>query len=119
MLALHSVLSNSIIMYLLLIGLWGLVGYFRGFGLSPNYRGALVIGEVVLLVQAVLGVTLLLMGGAPRDGLHFLYGVAAFLGLPLAYSYVRGRDPRSALLVYSLTALFVFGLALRATITAL
>lgn len=114
----HGVLANSIVLYLLLVGLWGLGGYFRGFSMTPNYRGALVIGELVLLVQAVVGVVLVVMGLVPRDGLHFLYGAASALGLPLAYTYMRDRHDRRTLLVYSLTALFVFGLSLRAITTA-
>lgn len=116
---LHSVIANSIILYLLLIGLWGLGGYFRGFSLSRNYAGALVIGEIVLLVQAVVGLSLVVLGRVPADSMHFLYGVGAPLGLPMAYTYLQGRKDRAALLVYSLAALFVFGLAVRALTTGL
>lgn len=114
----HAILANTVILYLLLVGLWGLGGYFRGYRLTPNYKGALIIGELALLAQALVGVTLLLLGWPLRDAMHLLYGLGAPLGLPLAYTYVRERDDRQALLVLSLTALFVFGLALRAMTTA-
>lgn len=115
----HGVLANSVVLYLLLVGLWGLRGYLRHYGVSRNYLGALAIGEAVLLLQALVGAVLLFMGRVPREELHYLYGVGSALGLPLAYSYLRGREDRRALLVYSLTTLFVFGLAVRAITTAL
>ncbi|MBI4493883.1 MAG: hypothetical protein HY690_13915 [Chloroflexi bacterium] len=118
LIALHATLANSIILYLLLVGLWGLGGYFRGFRLTRNYTGALVIGEIVLVAQGVVGLALVLLGVMPGEGMHFLYGVASVLGLPLAHSYAQGRDDRQILLIYSLATLFVFGLAVRALTTA-
>ena len=48
---------------------------------------------------------------------HYLYGITAVLVLPFAWSYLRSRDPRQSLLIYSLIALFIFGLAVRGMIT--
>ena len=39
------------------------------------------------------------------------------LVLPFAWSYLRARNQRQALLIYSLIALFIFGLAVRGMIT--
>jgi hypothetical protein len=115
---LHAIIANSIWLYLLLVGLWGLVGYFRRMPLTPSFKGAVIISEVVLLVQALIGLILVLLGFAPRDAMHYLYGVGAPLGLPLAYTYARGREDRQAMLYYGLAALFVMGLSLRAMTTA-
>jgi hypothetical protein len=42
-----------------------------------------------------------------------LYGVTAILVLPFAWSYLRDRNQRQALMIYSLLALFIVGLAIR------
>jgi hypothetical protein len=39
------------------------------------------------------------------------------LVLPFAWSFFRARDQRQALLIYSLIALFTFGLAVRGMMT--
>jgi hypothetical protein len=49
--------------------------------------------------------------------LHWLYGLAAVLILPFVWSYVRDRAPRQGLLLYSLVALFIAGLAIRGMVT--
>lgn len=103
---------------MLFCGLWGLVAYFRGGRVTPSYTGALLLGEVVIAVQGVLGMILVVLGLLPRDLMHFLYGVASLLALPVTFTYLKGRTDREAQLVYSLVALFVFGLAIRALTTA-
>ena len=56
-------------------------------------------------------------GARPHASSHYLYGVTAVLVLPFAWSYLRTRDQRQALLIYGLIALFIFGLAVRGAIT--
>jgi hypothetical protein len=46
-----------------------------------------------------------------------LYGVTAAIVLPFLWSYVRDRAPRQGLLLYSLVALFIVGLAIRGMTT--
>ena len=53
----------------------------------------------------------------PPGATHYLYGITAVLALPFAWSFLRARDKRLALLIYSLVALFIFGLAVRGMIT--
>ncbi len=103
---------------MLFCGLWGLVAYFRGSRVTPSYTGALFLGEAIIAVQGILGMVMVVLGLLPRDLMHFLYGVASLLALPVAFTYMKGRTDREAQLVFSLVALFVFGLAIRAQTTA-
>jgi hypothetical protein len=113
----HDRLSVTLMLFMAAVGVWGVVAYFRGQSLSGSYAGALAIGEALVLVQVAAGATVLLSGARPPSATHYLYGITAILALPFAWSWLRGRSQRQALLIYSLVALFIFGLAVRGIIT--
>lgn len=104
-------------LFFLFVGLWGLFEYMRGGVLGGSVAGALIIGQVLVAVQVLLGVVLLADGFRPAESVHYLYGASAILVMPFAWSYMRARAPREALLIYSLVALFVCGLAIRGMTT--
>lgn len=112
---LHDRLGMTMIWFALLLGIWGLWRYVRGLGVDSNYLGAVVIGEILILVQGALGLVLFFEGMRPGRLVHLLYGVAAALAFPAAYTYTQGGTDRRAMLIWSLVALFVFGCAVRAT----
>jgi hypothetical protein len=114
---LHDRLSTTVMLYMAALGLWGLVAWFRGQAVSGSIGGALVIAEILVLVQVGAGVLLVASSLRPPTATHYLYGISAVLVLPFAWSYFRGRDQRQALLIYSLLALFIFGLAVRGAMT--
>jgi hypothetical protein len=76
------------------------------------------IGEVLFLLQAVMGGILYFSGLRPAQLVHLLYGALGVFALPAAYTYSRGGDDRRGSLIYSLICLFLFGVALRAITTA-
>lgn len=118
MLLLHSRLAVAVLLYMLILGVWGLVGALRRTpGIAPSYRGSLVIGELLAVVQVLLGGGLLLAGHRSPEGLHYLYGLLVPLILPFLYGAVRGQPGRRAALLYGIASLFVFALALRAIAT--
>ena len=104
-------------LFMAAVGAWGIVAYLRGQSISGSYAGALAIGEALVLVQVAAGTAMLAAGARPPTATHYLYGITAILCLPFAWSWLRGRSQRQALLVYSLVALFIFGLAVRGMIT--
>ena len=75
----HRVLSNTIWLFFLLLGVWGLIRAFRRHGVNSSYMGAMVIGEAVFIVQAVLGIILMISGERPGRGIHLLYGAFALV----------------------------------------
>ena len=105
-------------LFMFVTGVWGLVTYLRGGTLAGNLAGTFVIGQVLIVVQIAAGTILFLDGSRSGSVVHYLYGLTALLVLPFAWSYLRERSPRQALLIYSLIALFLGGVAIRAMTTA-
>jgi hypothetical protein len=116
---LHGRVATAAFLFALILGVWSLWGYLRGRGVNPNFWGALVIGEGLMVAQAVIGLVLYLQGGQPADGsfIHILYGVVALIAWPAAYFFTHGNDTRRESLVYALVSLFLVGATLRGIMT--
>jgi hypothetical protein len=115
-LELHRSIAYSIMTYYAMVGVWGVFLAIRKAQVSPAYRGALVIGVAMGVVQAAIGLFLLLTTGRPRDDLHYLYGASVILTLPLVASYIADKKV-SRTLAFGLASLFMAGLAIRAITT--
>jgi hypothetical protein len=115
---LHENLATTVMLFFLAVGLWGILEFSRGGGIGGNIAGALVIGQVLVVVQGALGMALYLFTDDRPVFTHLLYGFTAALCLPFAWSYMRDKAPRPGLLMYSLLSLFIFGLAIRGMTTA-
>ncbi len=113
----HDRLATSMLLFMAAVGVWGLLSYLRGQSLSGSIAGALIIGQGLVVVQGAAGLVLYVNGHRPSSSVHLLYGFTAMLVLPFVWSYVRDRHPRQGLLLYSLIALFVAGLAVRGMTT--
>ena len=112
----HGRVAIAIVLYLAVVGIWGLVQGVRGFGPSGSFTGALLIAEVAAIAQGLFGVVLL-FGPSPPQSVHILYGVALAVALPLAATLVRGRPPRAVSFAFAFMALFAAGLAIRGIMT--
>lgn len=117
MLELHYGLANTATLYTLALAIWAFVRFARNLGVDGSYLGALVIGEGLLVVQALAGVAIFGSSGLQRPGLHVLYGIVALISFPAFYAAIRGRDSRSEMLLWGFLAFFVFGLTIRLRIT--
>jgi heme A synthase len=113
----HDRLATTVMLFFLVAGVWGLIEFARGGVLGGAVAGMLLIGQVLVVVQGLLGMALFLWGDRPSDSVHILYGFTAALVLPFVWSYVRDKAPRQGLMIYSLVALFIFGLAIRGMTT--
>ena len=114
----HARLSITVLLFMLALGAWGLWTYLRGEGITGSLWGALVIGEILIVVEGLLGVALFLGGYRPaRTAVHLLYGVFLAVALPGVFSYTRGRSARGEALIFGLVALFLAGVAIRARVT--
>ena len=119
LLGLHQGLAQSTVLYFAALGVWGIVMALRRAPFDSGYRGALIIGVGLGVVQALVGLVVLLVGGrGPRDDLHYLYGLSIIVALPLVHQLISGRK-FPPVLAYALASLFVMGLALRAMTTGL
>ena len=104
-------------LFMIAVGLWGIFAFVRGQNLSGSISGALAIGQALVIIQGLLGAVLYVDGLRASTFVHYLYGLTALVVTPFVWSYVKERHPRQALLFYSLTALFVAGLAIRGMTT--
>ena len=118
MLLFHDRLATSVMLFMFAVGLWGLFTYLKGGLLEGSIGGALVIGQVLMIVQGLFGLVLYVEGPRPQDPVHILYGITGALVMPFVYTYAKDRNPRQALMIFSLIALFIGGLAIRGMTTA-
>jgi len=111
----HSWLSDALLFYTLLTGLWGLLNFIGEREVSLGYWGALAMAQMLVMSQGLLGGLLWLQDKRPAQGIHVIYGTLAALGLPLIYAITRGREGRRESLAYGvallLVALLVWGAA--------
>ena len=115
LLAIHARLLFTILLFFGALALWGFVNYLRRQSVSGSYLGALAIGELLMLAQALIGVALWIAGReAYRQAIHVLYGIVAVIMLPGTFAYVRGLYSRWEQLIYAAVCLFLCGIALRA-----
>ena len=97
---LHGFGARVLVVFAILLGLWGTYHYLRDHRLSGGFRSTYLIMAGIVPLQGILGVAALVAGGSAREGiLHFVYGVFATLFVPGAYLYTRGNDARREALV--------------------
>src|SRR6476646_5710949 len=98
----HCRVALAVVFFAFALGVWGVFAFLRGMGVTGSYFGALVVGEVLIVAEAVMGLTLLIVGHFPLDGLHFLYGVVTPLSWAAVYVYTRGAQTKREMLIYAL-----------------
>lgn len=97
---LHGYGSRVLLIYAVVLGLWGTFQYFRAQVVSGGFRAGFLIMAGLTPLQGLFGVAGLLLGSSPRAGiLHMVYGVFATLFLPGAYVYAHQGNARREALV--------------------
>ena len=81
------------------------------------YLGATVVGQILFILQGVIGVILWVDGRLPnllRPEVHILYGAFVIVFLPFIYlAVLRGDDSNRGMWVMTFSTLFLFGVSLR------
>ena len=106
--------------WMLIAGIWGIARQMRGHTLvSRSYGRALWLAGALPIVQALLGMALLLQGYQPGNVLHvLLYGALAPLVLPVVYLYTQRRGQEHPALAFGLACIFQVAFLWRAISTA-
>lgn len=117
LLFIHNGLFRAGLLITAIVGVWGLVTYFRHLYVGASYRSTLVLTEVLFIVQGLIGIALFAGGPGPKDPLHWLYGILLVITLPIAATYPATREERRQPLIYGIVGLFMAGLCLRALMT--
>src|SRR5688500_9825188 len=90
----HDRLATTMMLFMAVLGAWGVLSYLRGGTLSGNIAGTFLIGQGLVALQVIAGAALYIGGREPANTIHILYGVTAILVLPFAWSYLRDRNQR-------------------------
>ena len=117
--ALHLVAGSAIVGAFGLLTLWGLATWIVRRGPGRAFWWLVGFVQAAVLLQAVAGVVLLLIGGRATI-LHIVYG-AVFPALVLGVAHVVARDAfaHRPWAPFAVASFFCFGLTLRALMTGL
>jgi hypothetical protein len=117
--ALHLVAGSAIVGAFGLLTLWGLVTWIIRRGPGQAFWWVVGFVQGAVLLQSLVGVVLLLVGGRATI-LHIVYG-AVFPALVLAVAHVLARDAfaQRPWAPFAVASFFCLGLTLRALMTGL
>ncbi len=119
---LHERLAVTAWLFFLAIGIWGTYRAIRGYATDGNYMGAVAVGQLIFVVQGVIGGIVWYAGGGgvlERPGIHYLYGAFALVFVPFVYLVIlKGEESNRAQWIWAFSTLFMFGIALRLMETA-
>lgn len=114
----HSRFGIAFIIVTLICSIWAFFLYFAQRPMSNRLFAAVILAEGLILFQGLFGLILYGTGGHPRSPIHWIYGVAAALTLPIANQYLRGRKARTRMLFLAILCLFIAALGVRGLMTA-
>ncbi|MGH2480847.1 MAG: hypothetical protein ACRDHW_14435 [Ktedonobacteraceae bacterium] len=123
---LHLINMVLVLITSLVAGVWGLILYFRKKteAITRPWKISLIVAAIFGLLQALLGIILVLLGTRPPSPngspyyLHYVYGAIVALAIPVAYTYI-GKDVRKATLILSCAAIILALAATRGAMTGL
>ena len=90
----HGVLARALILYAVVLGIWGTYLYFRRAAVTGGFRSSFLILGAVIAVQGIAGLVVLAAGHRPAELLHIVYGAFAVLFIPGVYIYAHDGTPR-------------------------
>ena len=91
---LHSYGARVLLIYAVVLAIWGTYLYFRKEQLSGGFRSSYLIMVGLTAIQGLVGLVALALGGRPNELLHIVYGVFAVIFLPGLYLYAQGGSHR-------------------------
>jgi heme A synthase len=92
--SLHGYAARVLLIYAVLLGIWGAYRYFRNQELSGGFRASFLIMAGLTAIQGLIGLATFLLGARPTELLHVVYGIFAVIFLPGAYLYGQGGTRR-------------------------
>ncbi|MHB8588726.1 MAG: hypothetical protein ACYDA0_07735 [Candidatus Dormibacteraceae bacterium] len=92
--ALHGVGARALLIFAVILAVWGTYRYFRNAEVSGGFRASYLIMAGLTALQGLVGLAAFIFGGRPTELLHLVYGVFAVLFLPGAYLYAHGGTRR-------------------------
>jgi heme A synthase len=97
---LHRVGATALLVFAVVLGVWGTYQYFRHEAVSGGFRSSYLLMAGLTVVQGLLGLAAFAFGDRPGGQLlHLVYGVFAVLFLPGAYLYGHSGNARREALI--------------------
>ena len=112
---LHIVNGWVVVFANALAGIWALAAHRWEGARHPLLWPYVVVAEVVIFVQAILGVTLQNVEDLEPDDFHYLYGFSMIIAVALLYGYRQQMYPHRFVL-YGGGSLFIMGMGIRAMV---
>jgi len=109
-LSFHASLAAALFLDQVILGIWALVLGSRRQPISSGLFSALVVDEILMVLQSGVGAYLLATGHAPQR-IHFLYGGLLLVLLPAVYLRA-GRRQRAGTWAGA-TLIFMAGMIIR------
>ena len=94
--------------------IWGIVLVRNHTPFSDGFRGILYTVAICGVIQALLGGVLFLAGCRPNNILHLVYGLIAFIAIPVAFTYASEELTRRDMLILAFAAFVIVAAAWRA-----
>jgi hypothetical protein len=91
---LHGYGARVLLIYAVVLAIWGTYRYFRHQQLSGGFRSSYLIMAGLTAVQGLVGLVAFALGGRPNVLLHIVYGIFAVIFLPGLYLYAQGGPHR-------------------------
>ena len=118
----HRGLAQSGILFFIALGVWALWLRIRSRPLDGGWYGAAAIGEMLMIVEFLLGWLLYgqgLGGNLSRGFVHILYAAVAVITLPAAYLYLsRLQDENVKTVLFAVVCFFLMEVIIRARVVA-
>jgi heme A synthase len=92
--SIHGYGARVLLVFAVVLGVWGTFMYFRKSKVSGGFRSSYVIMAALIPIQGLLGALTLATGHPPHNLLHIVYGVFAVIFVPGAYLYAQGGTSR-------------------------
>jgi hypothetical protein len=90
----HGVLARALLLYAVVIAIWGTYLYFRRAAVNGGFRASYLILGGLTAVDGIVGAVLFIAGHRPTELLHIVYGIFAVLFIPGVYLYSQGGSKR-------------------------
>lgn len=112
----HQRLSNAVLLLGLVGALWAGLCIWRR-RISPALRAYLRLTELAIVAEALAGLGLFFAGRHPAQAIHWFYGPAVLVSLPVAWTFARGGGERREAWALFFGSLAVFLFSIRAITT--
>jgi hypothetical protein len=117
---LHRWIGFTVVAIFAIGWLFGLVLWIFKREASDWFWRWLVVAQVIAIVQALIGIALLILGKRPSTWLHLVYGFGPLVILGIAHALARDENfQRRPWAPFAVASFICFGLTLRALMTGL